>query len=53
MLGVRWDVNSSVMVRAEYHNINGTSWLTSEDNPDRSKTKRYWDLFALQLSLRF
>lgn len=53
MLGVRWDVNSSVMVRAEYHNLNGTSLLTSADNPDRTKTKRYWDLFALQLSFRF
>lgn len=53
MLGIRWDVNSSMMLRAEYHNINGSSWLTSADNPDRSKTKRYWDLFALQLSFRF
>jgi len=53
MFGVRWDVNASVMVRAEYHNINGTSWLTTADNPDRSKTKRYWDVLALQLSLRF
>ena len=53
MIGVRWDLNPSIMLRAEYHNINGTSWLTSADNPDRSKTERYWDLFALQLSLRF
>ena len=53
MLGVRWDINPSVMLRAEYHNINGTSWLTSADNPDRSETEQYWDLFALQLSLRF
>ena len=53
MLGIRWDINPSIMVRAEYHNLNGTSWLTSGDNPDRSETKRYWDMFALQLSLRF
>jgi len=53
MLGIRWDINPSIMLRAEYHNINGTSWLTSADNPDRSKTDRYWDLVALQLSLRF
>jgi len=53
MFGVRWDINPSIMLRAEYHNINGTSWLTSADNPDRSKTDRYWDLVALQLSLRF
>ncbi len=53
MLGIRWDINSSMMLRAEYHNINGTSWLTTADNPDLSKTRQYWDLFALQLSLRF
>lgn len=53
MLGIRWDINSSMMLRAEYHNVDGTSWLTSADNPDRSKTDRYWDLFALQLSVRF
>ncbi len=53
MLGVRWDINTSMMLRAEYHNIDGTSWLTSADNPDRSQTERYWDLFALQFSVRF
>jgi hypothetical protein len=53
MLGVRWDINSTMMIRAEYHNIDGTSWLTSADNPDRNKTDRYWDLVALQFSIRF
>lgn len=53
MFGIRWDINSSVMFRAEYHNMNGTAWLTSADNPDRDETERYWDMIALQLSLRF
>ena len=53
MAGLRWDISPSIMLRAEYHNINGTAWLTSADNPDRTETERYWDLFALQLSLRF
>ncbi len=53
MMGLRWDINSSMMLRAEYHNINGTQWLTYEDNKDRTDTERYWDLFALQLSIRF
>ncbi|WP_198264369.1 hypothetical protein [sulfur-oxidizing endosymbiont of Gigantopelta aegis] len=53
MLGVRWDINPTMMIRAEYHNIDGTSWLSSADNPDRSKTERYWDLVALQFSIRF
>jgi len=42
-----------MMIRAEYHNINGTGWLTKADNPDRQNTQRYWDLFALQFSVRF
>ncbi len=53
MLGIRWDINTSMMLRAEYHNIDGSNWLTSADNPDRSQTERYWDLFALQFSVRF
>ncbi len=53
MIGIRWDINPSIMIRAEYHNVNGSTWLTSADNPDRSETKQYWDIFALQLSLRF
>ncbi len=53
MIGVRWDIRPDVMLRAEYHNINGTSWLPSADNPARNDTKRYWDLFSLQMSYRF
>jgi hypothetical protein len=53
MLGIRWDINASMMLRAEYHYIDGTSWLTSADNPDQSLTRQYWDMLALQFSLRF
>lgn len=52
MVGMRWDITPSIMLRGEYHYINGTSWLSSADNPDRQKTEQYWDLFALQLSFR-
>ncbi len=53
MIGLRWDVNPRLMVRGEFHNINGTSWLSSADNPDRNQTKQYWNLFSLQISYRF
>lgn len=53
MFGLRWDITPTVMLRGEYHYIDGTSWLSSADNPDRQETERYWDLFALQLSFRF
>lgn len=53
MFGLRWDINSNWMIRAEYHRINGTTWLTRADNPDIQATKQHWDLFALQFSFRF
>jgi len=53
MIGLRWDISPSLMIRGEYHTINGTSWLSSADNKDRHATEQYWDLFALQISYRF
>ncbi|MEQ1528025.1 MAG: hypothetical protein ABL925_01820 [Methylococcales bacterium] len=53
MTGLRWDISSSWMVRAEYHRINGTAWLPYADNHDRSQLTSNWDLYALQLSFRF
>ena len=53
MVGVRWDITSSWMVRTEYHRVHGTAWLANADNPDLSETKQDWDLYALQLSYRF
>lgn len=52
-MGLRWDINPSIMVRGEYHHVKGTAWLTTADNPDRSMTSKYWDIFALQVSFRF
>ncbi len=53
MIGLRWDITPTIMLRGEYHYIDGTSWVSSADNPDRNETEQYWDLFALQLSFRF
>jgi hypothetical protein len=52
-LALRWDVKPWMMVRGEYHRINGTSWLTTADNPDRSLTDQHHDLYALQLAFKF
>lgn len=57
--GVRWDVTDNFMLRAEYHNVDGTAWLTSADNPDIlipdkwDDVSRRWNLFALLASFRF
>ncbi len=50
---LRWDISSQIMLRTEYHIIEGTSWISNIDNPPGIKTEKFWELFALQLSLRF
>lgn len=51
--GLRWNINPSIMLSAEYHRVNGTAWLSTLDNPDIHGTRENWDLFAAQISYRF
>jgi len=53
MVGLRWDITSSLMIRTEYHRVHGTAWLAQADNQQQSNTKQDWDLYALQFSYRF
>lgn len=53
MVGLRWDITPSWMLRADYHRIHGTTVLSQADNPDRKMTRQDWDLYGLQLSFRF
>lgn len=53
VFGLRWDITSSWMVRADYHRVHGTAWLPQADNIDPTKTVQDWDLYGLQLSFRF
>ncbi|MCI0565452.1 MAG: hypothetical protein MN733_43865, partial [Nitrososphaera sp.] len=52
-VGLRYNLSSSLMVRAEYHRVCGTGWLSQRDNPDPAVIDKQWDLFALLLSYRF
>ncbi|MFY0989733.1 hypothetical protein [Halomonas sp. C05BenzN] len=52
-LGLQWNVTPRVLLAAEYHHIDGTGWLPSQDNPDPSETSRRWNMLLFQLSLRF
>lgn len=53
-LGLRYDVTPEFMLRAEYHNIEGTSILPSLDNPaDSNLYQRRWDMWMLLGSYRF
>ena len=50
--GVRWDVNRHLMLRAEYQRHNGAFVLSFKEN-DPPDLVKHWDLFALQVSVRF
>jgi hypothetical protein len=52
-VGLRYDVTSWMMVRVEYHKINGTGWLPPQDNPVRKDQIQHWDMLGLLVSLRF
>lgn len=58
--GARYNITPSLMVRAEYHNVYGTFWLFSQDQPGFPNfpdfllsTAKKWDIFALLFSYRF
>jgi hypothetical protein len=52
-VGVRWNIRPNIMLRAEYHKVNGTAWLPPQDNPDPSSTKQHWQMFMLLGAFRF
>lgn len=51
-VGLRYNITSSLMVRAEYHWVYGTGWVSLRDN-DPSMVDKQWDIFALLVSYRF
>jgi hypothetical protein len=54
MVGLRWNVTPQFMLRAEYHHVNGTGWLSRLDNPSSDgPLDKDWDLYAIQASFRF
>lgn len=53
MLGLRYDVTPTFMVRGEWHRIDGTGWLSSLDNPNPREMERKWDMLMFMGSWRF
>ena len=51
--GVTWRISQSVLLRAEYHYVDGTAWLPLADNPNPANTDRHWSIFALQAAFRY
>lgn len=52
-LGLRWDATPSLMLRAEYHHVDGTGWLPGPDNPDYFSREQRWNMLLLQATYRF
>ncbi|MDN5753902.1 MAG: OprO/OprP family phosphate-selective porin, partial [Nitrosospira sp.] len=52
-VGIRWDITPQLMLRAEYHNVNGTAWLSTLDNRNSGDLAQHWHLFTVLGSFRF
>ncbi|MDE2367276.1 MAG: hypothetical protein KGM95_10120, partial [Betaproteobacteria bacterium] len=52
-VGLRWNITPEFMLRAEYHRVNGTGWLSALDNPVPGNLTQHWDLFTILGSYRF
>jgi hypothetical protein len=53
-VGLRWNITPQFMLRAEYHRVNGTAWLSTLDNkPADGPAHQHWDLFTVLGSYRF
>lgn len=51
-VGLRWDITSSMMVRAEYDYANGTYWAPNAANLNQ-QPQQYWNIFGFLVSFRF
>ncbi len=52
-LGATWSPIKNLQLRAEWHNIEGSGWLSAADNPDALDTSKHWDLLMVQAAYRF
>ena len=49
--GLSYQPDASWLLRAEFHHVDGTGWLTFEDNP--GATHRDWNMVLFQAAYRF
>lgn len=52
-LGLRWDTTPHLMLRAEFHHVDGTGWLPGPDNPVFISREQRWNMWLLQAAYRF
>lgn len=53
VVGLRYDVTPDFMVRAEWHHVTGTLWLSGLENPVAGDLRPHWDMFMLLGSWHF
>lgn len=53
VLGVRWDITPSWMLRMEYHQVHGAASISLIDNPEVNNLALDWNIYAMQLAYRF
>lgn len=41
---LRWDATPNLMLRAEFHHVDGTAWLPSPDNPVFLSREQRWNM---------
>ncbi len=51
--GIGWNVRPDTKIRAEWHHVNGTQWLSTRENPVSSNTRQHWDMYLIQASYSF
>jgi len=52
-IGVTWNMSPDMLTRIEWHNVEGTAWLSATDNPNSFNTSKYWNMVAVQFAYRF
>lgn len=52
-LGVGWEPSRDWLFRAEWHHVEGTAWLATQDNPDDALKVEDWNMLLLQATYRF
>lgn len=50
---IGWRFQKNWLARIEFHDVNGTGWVSRTNNPDRFLTRQRWQIAAAQLSYRF
>ena len=51
-LGMRWDVTQLISLHAEVHHVDGTAWLSLNENQGFAPSKQ-WNMVLFSASARF